>query len=149
VLSAVAVWVSIAVSRESLIGATSHGRSALDGALLSAYALWFYLHKLLVPLELSALYAYDGIAASAQAAAALAVAAGAAALWKVRHTRPRLFFSAAWALVTLAPLLPWMIVRPSAFSDRYLYLGSIGLFFIAGETAAKLSPWLPGVAIIA
>ncbi len=117
----------------------SFGYSIVERVLIAAHALWFYVGKLLWPMELAVIYPHWDVnivdpVGWLYIVAAVAVAA---TLWFLRGRIGRgplacaLFFA-----VMLSPTLGFVdygYMRYSFVADRYQYLGGIGviLFFVA------------------
>ena len=133
----------------------SFGYSMAERVLIAAQALWFYVGKLLWPVELAVIYPHwdVNIAAPVGWVYVVAAAAVAAALWFLRRRIGRgplacaLFFA-----VMLSPTLGFVDYGYMHFSfvaDRYQYLGGIGLIVLFAAVAAyeaeRLSD-LPGKA---
>jgi Flp pilus assembly protein TadD len=110
--------------------------------VLSALALvGRYLGKLLWPVRLSAFYIFhpsthllDG-AVVAGAGAFVCCAVVFAVLW--RHARPATF-GFLWLFVALAPVLNPAWLGAYVFTERYLYLPSVGFCLVAGWAGAAL-----------
>ncbi|MCM2267598.1 MAG: tetratricopeptide repeat protein [Elusimicrobiales bacterium] len=117
--------------------------SLLGTSISAALSLVFYAQKLIVPVNLSALY--PQAAAAITLAGLLAVGAFTALVWyAVRRTaaadpRPddglgrKALFGFGFFLLTL---LPALLVSPPA--DRYVYLPALGLCFLYGELVVRL-----------
>ena len=133
----------------------SLGYSMAERVLIAAHALWFYVGKLLWPVDLAVIYPHwdVNIADPAGWVYVVAAAAVAAALWFFRRRIGRgplacaLFFA-----VMLSPTLGFIdygYMRYSFVADRYQYLAGIGviMFFAAAAAwGAKRLPDLPGKA---
>jgi tetratricopeptide (TPR) repeat protein len=104
-------------------------------AILSGFALaGEYLWKVLWPVHLSAYYAFhksvsllDPRVLVGAAALGLCVVAW-GALWK--RSRP-ISFGIVWFFLTLAPVLNSRWLGPNVFTERYLYLPSVGFCWVA------------------
>ena len=111
-------------------------------AFLSGFALiGQYLWKMLWPVHLSAFYAFHKSVSLLDVhviagLAALGVGAGIfLGLWRRERT---LSFGLVWFFATLAPVLNSRWLGPNVFTERYLYLPSVGLCWIAAWGALKL-----------
>ncbi|MDE0302834.1 MAG: tetratricopeptide repeat protein [Gammaproteobacteria bacterium] len=151
-------------SRESL----DLDYSFVERMQIAAHALWFYVGKLLWPVDLAVIYPFWEVGAGRLAewgyvAAAVAVVAG---LWRARGRIGRGPLAAALFYgVTLSPVLGFVDFGYMQFSfvaDRFQYLagiGVMGLFIGAGVHAATrlsartrrgaLGATLIGVAVLA
>ena len=116
--------------------------SVIERVLIAARAVWFYLGKLLWPVDLGLIYPHWEVRAGDPWgwAAVAAVVAVVAALWLLRGRIGRgplagvLFFG-----VTLAPTLGFVDYNFMLFSfvaDRYQYLASIGVIAVFVGVAA-------------
>jgi Flp pilus assembly protein TadD len=129
-LAAASSAITLAVQR-----AATTSLEALPVAARAANALLsiaVYLRQLVWPVDLSVLYAYPSefsVARVAAAGALVAASVGAALAW--RRERPWLAAGIAWFLVALVPGLGLVQVGEQAHADRYTYLPSIGLAWIA------------------
>ena len=134
--------------------AVSFDYSIPDRVLIASQALWFYLGKLLWPVDLAVIYPRWAIDATALTAwlwplAALMVVA---LLWAFRRALGHgplagaLFFA-----VTLAPVLgifDSIYMQWSFVADRYQYLASLGVIavvigLVTHATRALTGPWRP------
>ena len=117
----------------------SLGYSVAERVLIAAHALWFYLGKLLWPVDLAVIYPHwdVNVADPLGWLYVIAAVAVAAALWFLRDKIGRgplacaLFFA-----VMLSPTLGFIdygYMRYSFVADRYQYLAGIGaiVFFVA------------------
>ena len=117
----------------------SLGYSMAERVLIAAHSLWFYLGKLLWPVDLAVIYPHwdVNVADPLGWLYVIAAAAVAAALWFLRDRIGRgplacaLFFA-----VMLSPTLGFIdygYMRYSFVADRYQYLAGIGaiVFFVA------------------
>jgi Tfp pilus assembly protein PilF len=94
-----------------------------------------YLWKMIWPVHLSAYYSFHksvtpldpriwaGVAALALCALAFGI------LWKRHH---RVSFGFIWFFINIAPVLNSRWLGPNVFTERYLYLPSVGLCWVAG-----------------
>ncbi len=126
--------------------------SIAERILIAAHALWFYVGKLLWPMELAVIYPHwdVNVADPVGWLYVVTAAAVAAALWFLRDRIGRgplacaLFFA-----IMLSPTLGFIDYRYMQYSfvaDRYQYLGGIGvilLFVAAAAYGAQRLPDLP------
>ncbi|HAT71391.1 MAG TPA: hypothetical protein DCS63_01065 [Elusimicrobia bacterium] len=117
--------------------------SAAGGALAAAGNAAFYAQRLLLPVNLSALYPPAGLTGNAPGILMLLLAAAGAArslrkpeLPASASSGPGLGRTALFGLgFFLTTLIPALLVSPPA--DRYDYLPSLGLFLIYGELVSR------------
>lgn len=101
---------------------------------------WFYLAKLLLPLNLTPEYT---VRFTAELAMPLALAAFlglvglTAAAYRLRTTQPQFLFGLGWFLLTMIPVLHIFPTYP-VVADRYVYLPSFGVAYLL---AATVAPW--------
>jgi tetratricopeptide (TPR) repeat protein len=111
-------------------------------AFLSAFALIAqYIWKLFWPAHLCAFYVFRKSVSPVdlRVLAGAAVLAGCAVLFVFLWKRARLFsFGVIWFFVTLAPVLNARWLGANVFTERYLYLPSVGFCWIAGWAGIKL-----------
>jgi tetratricopeptide (TPR) repeat protein len=112
---------------------------------LSAFALLGqYLGEFLWPVKLRIFCPFHVPFSLANGAVAGGVVASAGFcalfffLW--RHAKP-LSFGLVWTLLTLAPVLNARWMPPAAFEERYFYLPSVGLCWVAGWGLLRLQTW--------
>ncbi len=111
-------------------------------AFLSAFALFAkYLAKVFWPLRLSAYYAFhknvSPLDPGVLAGVAVLILCGASflALWKRAR---RVSFGLLWFVITLAPVLNSRWLGPNVFTERYLYLPSVGFCWVAAWAGVEL-----------
>jgi Tfp pilus assembly protein PilF len=114
--------------------------------VLSAIALvGQYVWKLLWPVRLCAFYVFHpstcpfDLGVLAGLLVLLALAALFLVCWRSRDRNVRLAsFAILWFFATLAPILNAHWVGANVFTERYLYLPSVGVAWLAGLGASKL-----------
>ena len=132
-------------SRESL----DLGYSIAERMLIAGRALWFYLGKLVWPVDLAVIYPQWEIDTGDLLAWAFVIAAVAlaAALWFSRRWTDRGPLAGALAFaVTLAPVLGFIDYGYMQFSfvaDRFQYLAGIGVMAVLIGSAARATRTLP------
>jgi tetratricopeptide (TPR) repeat protein len=107
--------------------------SAWEAALSVPVLLAQYAWKLIAPVNLNYYYVFEPVRSmGAGALAGVAVTVGLlAAMFRLRRAQPLLAFSLAWFLLTLAPVLSIQNVGENVFTERYLYIPSLGFCVIA------------------
>jgi protein O-mannosyl-transferase len=109
--------------------------SRIENAVYS-YAL--YVVKMFWPSRLAAFHPYPTLRPWTVAAAALALIAITALVWRYRTNKP-LVAGWAWYLVTLLPVIGIVQVFEQGWAERYAYIPFIGLFVAIVWTAADLA----------
>lgn len=128
----------------------SFGYSIPEKVLIAAHALWFYVGKLLWPVDLVVIYPhwYVNVAGLVGWLYVITAVAVAAVLWLLRARIGRgplacaLFFA-----VMLSPTLGFIdygYMRYSFVADRYQYLGGIGVIVLFAAAATYGSDRMPG-----
>lgn len=124
----------------------------IERVLIAARALWFYVYKMLWPLDLAVIYPLWEVSPTVMLGWA-SVVAGAGVLFALWHWRARigrgplaavLFFA-----VMLSPVLGFVNFGYMQFSfvaDRYQYIACAGMFALLGGIAVHLSARLPQLA---
>lgn len=118
--------------------------SFLDRLAASGWVVWFYVGKVLVPIQLSMIYALRDIPAAWFVAFApiVLLAAAMATCWFKRGSWGRpIGFALLYFVVTLFPILGFFDVtffRFSIVSDHWLYFPIIGLIALAVSAGARL-----------
>lgn len=113
-----------------------------DRIFFPAYVLIFQLIKTFIPYKLSAVYPYmhviDGQLRANFYLYAILAAVLVTVAWRRRHTADDDFFGLSFFTLTLLPVLQIVPLPGVAITaDRYNYIPSIGLFYIAGQTIAR------------
>lgn len=135
----------------------------LDRFFLLSYSLSFYLVKALVPVKLSAIYAYplkDGniLPLVYYASTILLVGVFFLVFYFKKH-RKDILFGLLFFLFTIGPVLPLFWSRFFIVAERYSYLTYVGLYFIVAFFAdsffngsefrfKKLKPYLAGLMLL-
>ncbi|MYA48576.1 MAG: tetratricopeptide repeat protein, partial [Candidatus Dadabacteria bacterium] len=131
--------------------ALSFDYSVYERVLIASRALWFYVEKLLWPVDLAVIYPPWEIDAADPVGWVYVVATAAVALafWTLRHRIGRgplacaLFFA-----VTLSPTLGFVdysYMGHSFVADRYQYLAGIGVIILFAAAATRGVQRLPSV----
>lgn len=100
-----------------------------------------YWWKLLAPIRLNAFYVFlpNRSVFDPHVSLALAAEAGLAwAMWKLRRSGNRQWFSIAWVFLTLVPVLYVHGVGLNVFTERYLYLPSVGFCWLIAYLLLKV-----------
>ena len=104
--------------------------------MIAAYAITFYLYKILLPVGLSCLYPYPGINETSTFQYLffpLIVAILAALVVFSRKYTRKIVFGSLFFLCTIFLALQISPFANSIVADRYTYLASVGLFYLSGE----------------
>ena len=129
----------------------SLGYSMAERLLIAVHSLWFYVGKLLWPIQLAVIYPHWDVNVTDLMgwAYAIAAVAAAAALWFLRHRIGRgPLASALFFAIMLSPVLGFIdygYMRYSFVADRYQYLAGIGVIVLFAGAAAYGSYKLPDV----
>lgn len=117
--------------------AAAQGAFGSWGAAMATanYSILFYLKKLMMPARLSALYPYYGSEGFFKffVISFFIVLALLLAMKFFKKARRVMIFGVGFFLVTLFPVLQWVPFGETIVADRYVYVPSIGLFYIASE----------------
>lgn len=109
---------------------------------LILYGISFYILKLFVPLNLSAIYAFPEISGGKLPAyvffSVIVLVAAIVAILYRRKYRREFIFGGLFFLSTIGMVLPLFWSRIFITADRYTYIPYIGLFMIIGWYAANL-----------
>ncbi len=109
-----------------------------DRLIYASYALCLYIVKLFVPFKLSLYYPYFSLNKSMMLYLLfplLLVALGVLYIWAIKKKNRFIIFGGLFFLVNMIFSLALQVVavRPTVMADRYVYLGSIGIFFIVAK----------------
>ena len=118
----------------------------LQFALSDSNLLLQYWAKLIAPVHLSAYYVFSPVRSPSDARAVTAVLIFLVALFLIaRGVRraPLATFAALWVFITLFPVLDVYALGRNAFTERYMYLPSVGFCLLAVFTAAWLGRGVP------
>lgn len=107
--------------------------------VFACYGLVSYLLKLIIPYQLSAFYPYPvrGIPVHYYLYV-LAVAGLVIGIIFSARSSKKILFSIGFFAITIFPLLQLIPVGGAIMADRYVYLSSVGIFFLAGSLLSSL-----------
>lgn len=104
--------------------------------LFACYGFISYIFKLVLPLNLSAYYPYpvksESLPAIYYLYPAIMVGLIIAVYYSLNHTR-KIFFGLGFFAITVFLVLQLLPVGGAIMADRYSYIPSIGIFYLAGE----------------
>ena len=105
--------------------------------VFASYGFIQYLFKIFLPVDLNAIYPYpvkvgEAIPAYYYIYPVLVLAVVALVVYSFRHSR-KIFFGVGFFAVTVFLVLQLLPVGDAIMADRYAYLPSIGIFYLAGE----------------
>jgi tetratricopeptide (TPR) repeat protein len=142
--------IALALGIVAVIVQEQTGYTAKSGAspgffemiMVAGYAFAFYLLKIILPLNLSAYYAYPDYLPGAYTPAmwlglVIMLAFAALMIYSYRKNRT-LFFGAMFFLVNIFVFLKWIPVSNYIIADRYTYVSGIGIFFLAATALDQL-----------
>ncbi len=105
--------------------------------LFSCYALMTYLYKLILPINLSCFYPYpetndkiNTVWVYLSPAVLLVIAF---LIWKYFRASKVVLFGIAFFLISIILVLQLLPIGDALYADRYTYIPSIGIFFIASH----------------
>ena len=105
--------------------------------LFSCYALMTYLHKLILPINLSCFYPYpetnDKINTIWVYISPAVLLALVFIIWKYFRESKVVLFGAGFFLITIILVLQLLPIGDALYADRYTYVPSVGLFFISAH----------------
>ncbi len=111
--------------------------SFLERGINSLYNVFFYLEKTLFPINLAPFYPYSESLAiwSGRFVGALCLFIGISLFCLVRWRQGKKYWGASWLyyLVVLAPVVGLVQVGSQGAADRYTYLPTLSVFFLAGS----------------
>lgn len=117
--------------------------------LFSCYALLMYFYKIILPINLSCFYPYpetgDKINTVWVYLSPVVLLAAAGFVWKSFRKERVVLFGLAFFLITIVLVLQLLPVGDALYADRYTYMPSFGIFFIA---AYYIAPYLRNKTVI-
>ena len=113
-----------------------------DRLLNSFNSIWFYIEKLIIPRQLTPFYPFpENISLfSPQILLSLSffIIISVFCIWKFYNGRPLWITAWLYYLITLMPVIGLIQVGIQGAADRYTYLPSLSLFFLAGFGVTQL-----------
>lgn len=105
-----------------------------DKIAIASYSIIFYLSKILLPVKLSCLYPYSGIkdVQPFLPHLVLLIVLLAAVIISGKYTK-KIIFGSSFFLITILPVLQFIPIGGAIVADRYVYVASIGIFYIFAE----------------
>lgn len=111
--------------------------SVAERLLFSCYGLLNYFYKTLLPINLSCFYPYpetqDKINTNWVYISPIILAVMGFVTWRYFRHSKEMLFGLGFFMVTILLVLQLIPVGDAVMADRYTYLSSLGLFFIAGH----------------
>ncbi len=131
-----------AAENYSHITSLSADYNIIDRIFLLSYGLVFYIFKLIIPLKLSAIYAYPEKVNSflpwEYYGSFILLVSFILLIIKAKKNRKDLIFGSMFFVLTISIVLPFYWSRIFIAAERYSYLTYIGLYFIIGVYLARL-----------
>lgn len=128
-------WIAIKVQSSAGAVQTFQYFPFYERILFSCYALLTYLHKIILPINLSCFYPYpetdDKINTIWVYISPAVLLVLAFIIWKYLRKEKAVLFGTFFFLITIVLVLQLIPVGDALYADRYTYIPSIGLFFIA------------------
>jgi hypothetical protein len=142
-LSAIFGLITISIHKATTTPVSMSATFIIERAFIVCYSIVFYLKKTIAPVNLSAIYSYPEEITILSPAffipPILVMAMAAMVIYTRRHTRG-IVFCALFFIITILPTLQ-IVPFPTSetiVADRYTYIPSIGLFFLAGLALHEL-----------
>lgn len=101
---------------------------------IASYSVIFYLYKIFVPFKLSCIYPYSGVKDVFLLLYPFLVfiILLVAVIMSKKYTR-KIVFGSSFFLITILPVLQFIPIGEVIVADRYVYIASIGIFYILAE----------------
>lgn len=109
-----------------------------DRILLSVYALWVYLVKLIVPFRLSAFHSHPSTYVELFFALTVMAAFG-IGIYQLNKNDKFFTFCMLFFLLTIWPVLHLLEINDSIIYERFLYLPSVGIFLLLARIFVALT----------
>jgi Tfp pilus assembly protein PilF len=116
--------------------ATNELYTLSDRIFFANYSLFFYIYKMFIPIHLSGLYPYPQNMSVAlpimyYISPVVNLLFFAVIIYSIKRSN-KVIFGCLFFLVSIFPVLQIMSIGAAIAADRYFYVSSIGLFFLAG-----------------
>jgi len=116
--------------------------SFLDRIFLASYAVLFYIFKLFVPINLSAIYPFpikeNGIFPIEYYVAPIIILLIFWGIFKLKNYRKEVAFGMLFFLITISIVLQFIPNGKGVVAERYTYIPYIGFFFCFAHTLSKI-----------
>ncbi|MDD5097124.1 MAG: tetratricopeptide repeat protein [Candidatus Omnitrophica bacterium] len=108
--------------------------SFLPRITIPSYSIIFYLNKIFAPVNLSCLYPYSGIKDISPFLYSLVIfiILLVAVIISAKFTK-KIVFGSAFFLIVILPVLQFVPIGGAIVADRYVYIASLGIFYILAE----------------
>jgi Flp pilus assembly protein TadD len=131
--------ITIKVQKEggAVAFATNEAYTLADRFFFANYSLFFYLYKMFIPVHLSGLYPYPQNASVPlpvmyYISPFVNALFFAAIIYSIRRSK-KMIFGSLFFLISIFPVLQILSIGAAISCDRYFYVSSIGLFYLAGS----------------
>ena len=133
-----------AITAHSIAGAFSNEVSYgfYDRLLLAGYAAFKYIMTIIIPFKLSAYYPYPfspGQALVIMTLYPLGILLLIAGILRTHRTTRKIVFGGGFFFLNIATIMQVFPLAGAYMADRYTYVASLGLFYLAGSAACFLS----------
>lgn len=110
---------------------------------IASYGVIFYIYKLFIPVKLSCVYPFpvkygNHLPAEFLFSPLLLILLSSVAIISLKYNK-KLMFGALFFFVSILPVLQIIHTGPEMVADRYMYIASIGLFYIIAITIGWIS----------
>ena len=122
----------VAILGQQSAGATSSTSSfvLLENFLIACHGIILYFYKLIIPINLSAIYPYPkSILSSCILSPFILLVIVAGVVFSLKFTR-KILFGFLFFLVTILPVLKLVPIGYAMIADRYTYIPYLGIFYI-------------------
>ncbi len=138
ILAIIMGWIAIKAQKETGAIKDIPANTLFERILFAGYSFMNYTIKLIYPHELSAYYPYPDKPYSILYYIAPLVAVGLVGLAAWYYKNKTIVFGTGFYVANIFLLLQLLPVGGAMMAERYSYLCSIGLFFIAGKSAVDV-----------
>jgi len=139
-LSVFGTMTHLAIARKTAVISAAYYGTLQERVAVALQIPFFYLQKTLLPSEISAFYVENfalSVSSPRVMISAALLATAAAAAWLLRNRFPELLLGGGWFIITLLPVSNLLATSP-VVADRYLFLPSAGLAFMAAVLLSRL-----------
>jgi len=122
----------VAILGQQTAGATSSKSTfaLADNILIACHGIILYLYKLIIPINLSAIYPYPkSVMSSCILSPFILLIIFGGVIYSLKYTR-KILFGFLFFLITILPVLKLVPIGYAMIADRYTYIPYLGIFYI-------------------